>query len=47
MLKKIAIAFTVIAVIFAFIPMDVIEVLGKFAIGWMVMDFANYFMKEA
>lgn len=46
MWKKIAIAVTVILAMYAFVPMVVIDFIGKFAIGWMLMDIINQYVKE-
>lgn len=46
MWKKIAVAVTLILAIYAFLPMVAIDMLGKFAIGWMLMDIVNYYVKE-
>lgn len=41
MVKKILIGTTVVLVMYAVLPMTVIDFIGKFAIGWMVMDIVN------
>jgi hypothetical protein len=46
MLKRFLVGLTLILVIFAFFPMDVIDFLGKFALGWMIMDLVSYFITE-
>ena len=43
MWKRIAIAALIILLIYAVLPFNVIDVLGKFAIGWMIMDLINTF----
>ena len=43
MWKRIAIAALIILLIYAVLPFTVIDVLGKFAIGWMIMDLINVF----
>jgi hypothetical protein len=41
--KRIAIAVLIILLIYAVLPFTVIDVLGKFALGWMIMDLINKF----
>ena len=41
--KKIALAVVVILLIYAVLPINAIDILGKFAIGWMIMDLVNTF----
>ena len=41
--KRIAIAVLIILLIYAVLPFNVIDVLGKFALGWMIMDLINKF----
>lgn len=41
--KKFAIALAIILAIYAFIPSEAINVLGKFALGWMIMDLITNF----
>ena len=41
MLTKFLIAATLILVMHAAVPMDVINFIGKFAIGWMLMDIVS------
>ena len=43
MWKRIAIAVLIILLIYAVLPFNVIDVLGKFALGWMIMDLINKF----
>ena len=43
MWKRIAIAALIILLIYAVLPFTVIDVLGKFALGWMIMDLINIF----
>lgn len=44
MLKKIAVGLIIILAIFAFLPMDIIDLIGRFALGWMVMDIVDEFI---
>jgi hypothetical protein len=46
MLKKILVGITVILLVYAFLPFTVIDVLGRFALGWMIMDLVSYFITE-
>lgn len=46
MLKKLLVGFTVILAIYAFLPFAAIDILSKIALGWMVMDLTDFFMKE-
>lgn len=41
MWKKFAVTFTLIVVMYAFLPMVAVDMLGKFAIGWMLFDVVN------
>lgn len=41
--KRIALATVIILLIYAVLPFTVIDVLGKFAIGWLVVDLVNVF----
>ena len=41
MWKKFAVAITLIVAIYAFLPVVAIDVLCKFALGWMLMDIVN------
>lgn len=43
MWKRISIAVLIILLIYAVLPFTVIDVLGKFALGWMIMDLINKF----
>ena len=43
MWKRIAIATLIILLIYAVLPLTAIDILGKFAIGWMIMDLINAF----
>ena len=43
-LKTLAIGVVVILLIYAVLPMVLIDVLGKFAIGWLVMDLVSHWM---
>ena len=43
-LKSLAIGIVVIILIFTLLPMAVIDGLGKFAIGWLVMDLVSLCM---
>ena len=43
MWKRIAIAALIILLIYAVLPFIVIDILGKFALGWMIMDLINKF----
>ena len=45
-LTKIAIGITIILAIYAFIPMVWIDIIGKFALGWMVMDIVDHFFGD-
>jgi hypothetical protein len=46
MLKKILVGITVILLVYAFLPFTVIDLLGTFALGWMIMDIVNDFMGD-
>lgn len=46
MFMRLAIAITIILALYAFIPMVWINILGYFAIGWLVMDIVDHFFKE-
>lgn len=46
MLKKLLVGVAVILLIYAFLPLAVIDILGKIALGWMIMDIVDFFMKE-
>lgn len=46
MLKKIAIGLLVILLVYAVLPLDVIDFLGKFALGYMIMDIVDFFFGE-
>jgi hypothetical protein len=46
MLKKILVGATAILLIYAFLPFAVIDLLGRFALGWMIMDIVNDFMGD-
>jgi len=39
--KRLLFVVVLAALIFALLPMTVIDILGKFAIGWMLADIAN------
>jgi len=43
---KLAIAITIILAIYAFLPLVWIDLLGRFAIGWLVMDVVTLFYKD-
>jgi hypothetical protein len=43
-LKTLAVGILVILLIFTLLPMVMIDVIGKFAIGWLVMDLVSYWM---
>lgn len=44
--KKLLFIVTVSLVIFALLPFTVIDILGKFAIGWLLADIAQAVFKE-
>ena len=41
MWKRIAVAALIILLIYTVLPLTVIDILGKFALGWMIMDIIN------
>ena len=43
MWKRLAVGCVAVVVVYAVLPANAIDVLGKFAIGWMLMDIVNTF----
>ena len=41
MWKKFAVAVILILAIFAFLPMVAVDILSRFALGWMIVDIVN------
>jgi hypothetical protein len=46
MLKTILISFAIILVMYAILPLTVIDIIGRFAIGWLITDLVIFFTKE-
>ena len=46
MLKKLLIGIIVIVLVYALLPMNVIDFMGKFAIGWVIMDIVDKFVED-
>jgi hypothetical protein len=44
MLKKLAVGLLIILLIFAVLPLTAIDFLGRFALGYMIMDLVNDFI---
>lgn len=45
-LTRLAIGLTAILALYAFVPKDVLQMIGNFAIGWMIMNIVDYFFGE-
>jgi hypothetical protein len=46
MFKTIAIAVLIILLVYAFLPLNVIDYIGKFALGWMIVDMVAVFTEK-
>lgn len=44
MLKKIAVGILIILLVYAILPINAIDFLGRFALGYMIMDLVNDFI---
>ena len=46
MYKKILISLAVILLVYAVLPMNVIDFISKFALGWMIVDIVSSFVED-
>jgi hypothetical protein len=46
MFKKLLIGIIVIVLVYTLLPMNVIDFMGKFAIGWVIMDIVDKFVED-